>query len=96
MAYKEFTDWETCDAMLVVVLVGVARWGWGYVRHCLTGSRMKNLDLRWRGRDRQAARVNGRCHAARARTGLLGSIEVLLFCLLNAREERREKKNISI
>ena len=59
---------ETCDAMLVVVLVGVARWGWGYVRHCLTGSRMKNLDLRWRGRDRQAARVNGRCHAARAPT----------------------------
>ena len=40
----------------------------------------------------QAAGVNGRCHAARARTGLLGSIEVLLFCLLNAREERREKK----
>ena len=31
-----------------------------------------------------------RCQGTR--TGLLGSIEVLLFCLLNAREERREKK----
>ena len=63
------------------------------MKHCLTGPGEVRFEVAWAW---QAARVNGRCHAARARTGLLGSIEVLLFCLLNAREERREKKNISI
>ena len=51
------------------------------------------LDLRWRGRDRQAARVNGRCHAARAptyRAAWLNRGAFVLSTQCKGREEREK------